>query len=161
MPRRKKLRRCLLAAILLVMAAIFLFSAQTGEQSRQTSDRLTEAALRLLVPGYGALSPAERQPYLDRAGLIIRKLAHFSEFALLGGLLLAYIWLGRSDARLRPALLPAWGVAALYACTDELHQMLVAGRGPSAIDGGIDSSGALAGAGIAMAAIAFRQKNRN
>ena len=160
MPKRKKLRRCLLAAILLVMALIFFFSAMPGDESRQTSDKLTEAVLRLLMPGYRELPPGERQTYLDRAGLIIRKLAHFSEFALLGGLLLAYIWLGRSDARLRPALLPAWGVAAFYACSDELHQMLVADRGPSILDVGIDSLGALAGAGAVMAVIALWRKRK-
>ena len=51
---------------------------------------------------------------------------------------------GPDSPRIR-ALPRAWGLATLYAATDELHQMFVAERGPALLDVCIDSAGALAG----------------
>ena len=66
---------------------------------------------------------------------ILRKLAHLTEYAVLGALLLR--------ATRRPAL----GVvgASLYAVTDEVHQLFVEGRHGAPLDVGIDTVGALAG----------------
>ena len=159
--RNAKLRRsrcALKAAIVAVAAMIFWFSAQTGDESGRASGAVVEFILSIIVPGYRGLSPTNRAQLMERAGLIVRKLAHFTEFALLGGLLAADWALGRTDGRALPALTPAWAVATLYACTDELHQMFVAGRGPSPMDVGIDSLGALAGAAAAMVMLARRKR---
>jgi len=66
---------------------------------------------------------------------ILRKLAHVTEFAVLGALLLR--------ATRRPTL--AVVLAGLYAVSDEIHQLFVEGRHGSAVDVGIDTLGALAG----------------
>ena len=44
----------------------------------------------------------------------------------------------------------SWMGGALYAATDETHQLLVDGRGGSALDVLLDSSGVLAGVLLAM-----------
>src|SRR5688500_1187651 len=67
--------------------------------------------------------------------LVLRKLAHAAEFALLGALLLRAL----GDAR--SAL--AAGVA--YAISDEVHQHFVPGRLGSPLDVAIDSVGVLLG----------------
>ncbi len=67
--------------------------------------------------------------------LILRKLAHVGEFAVLAGLLL------RALERELPAAL----VAVAYAASDELHQHFVPGRAASPVDLAIDSVGVLAG----------------
>ncbi len=67
--------------------------------------------------------------------LMLRKLAHAAEFALLGALLLRAL----GDAR--SAL--AAGVA--YAISDEVHQHFVPGRLGSPLDVAIDSVGVLLG----------------
>jgi VanZ family protein len=66
---------------------------------------------------------------------ILRKLAHVTEYAILGGLL--------QRALRRPGLAVALGV--LYAVTDEVHQTFVEGRAGAPVDVGIDAVGALAG----------------
>ena len=157
---RIALRRCLLAAAFLMMAVIFFFSAQTGEESSQVSGGVTAFILKITVPGYAQMTEAEQLPYLEKAGHIVRKLAHFSEFALLSMLLTGYFYLRRSDGRPLPALPLGWGAATLYACTDELHQMFVADRGPSVVDVCIDSSGALFGAALVVGVIALRCRRR-
>jgi VanZ family protein len=72
-----------------------------------------------------------------------RKLAHVTEYAVLGFLLSRSLG---SQARFRSHIHMAAlciAVAAAYSLTDELHQSFVPGRGPSLIDCGIDVSGAV------------------
>lgn len=66
---------------------------------------------------------------------ILRKLAHLTEYAVLGALLLR--------ATRRPAL--AVVAAGAYAITDEVHQLFVEGRHGAPLDVAIDTVGALAG----------------
>jgi VanZ family protein len=67
--------------------------------------------------------------------LVLRKLAHTAEYAILGALL----WraLGRE--------LVAWGAGVAYAATDELHQHFVRGRHASPVDVAIDAFGVALG----------------
>jgi VanZ family protein len=66
---------------------------------------------------------------------ILRKGAHVTEYAILGGLL--YRALGRETLAL------AAGIA--YAATDELHQYFVRGRHASPVDVAIDAVGVALG----------------
>lgn len=70
---------------------------------------------------------------------LLRKLAHFSEFALLGACL---TWLFGMLGR---GVLPALGCGFLAACADETIQRFVPDRGPSPVDVAIDTAGVLLG----------------
>ena len=63
--------------------------------------------------------------------LVLRKLAHAAEFAVLGALLVRAI--GRAGI--------AFALGTLYAVSDELHQMVVPGRVGSPLDVTIDAVG--------------------
>lgn len=67
--------------------------------------------------------------------LLLRKLAHAAEFAILALLLLR--------ATQRPAV--ALALASAYAATDELHQHFVTGRHAAPTDWAIDTAGAVIG----------------
>jgi VanZ family protein len=71
--------------------------------------------------------------------LVLRKLAHAAEYAVLGVLLLRAI--GRPGA--------AFALATLYAATDEIHQAFVRGRQASLLDLAIDAAGAAVGIALA------------
>jgi VanZ family protein len=71
--------------------------------------------------------------------LVLRKLAHAAEYAVLGVLLLRAIG--------RPG--PAFGLATLYAATDEIHQAFVPGRQASPLDLAIDAAGVPVGVALA------------
>ena len=145
--------RFFLVMTILTAIAIFLFSSQPGEDSAQLSEGVTLTVARVVKPSFERLSPVEKLSFMEQLGLIVRKCAHFSEFALLGLNLLGYIRMKRPETPLRAALLTAWGLATLYAGTDELHQMFVDQRGPAILDVGIDSAGALTG--VLMMALAL------
>ena len=78
--------------------------------------------------------------------LVLRKLAHLTEYGILGALLLR--------ATGRPAV--ALALAALYAASDEVHQHFVEGRHAAPLDVAIDTVGALAGI-LAWRALAGRR----
>ena len=67
--------------------------------------------------------------------LVLRKLAHTAEYAILGALLV------RATGRSWLAL----GLGVLYAASDELHQTFVRGRHGSPIDVAIDAVGLACG----------------
>jgi len=70
--------------------------------------------------------------------LVLRKLAHVTEYAILGALLLR--------ALERP--LPAFAVGVLYAASDEVHQHFVSGRHASPVDVAIDAAGIAIGLAV-------------
>lgn len=109
--------------VIVCMAVIFILSAQTGSQSDQTSDSFI---------GFFSLGFS-----VD----IVRTAAHCLEFAGLAVLLFnAFYW---SYDRFRPLL--TFAVSALYAVSDEVHQLFVEGRSCQLIDILIDSLGAVLG----------------
>lgn len=114
---------------------IFYFSTRTFTAS------FTGVVLaRLLASLHIYLSPA----HFATLHYLIRKSAHFTEYAILSLLLSA----GISGAKefewdLRTAVLSVV-IAGLYSLSDEFHQMFVPGRGPSIRDCGLDTTGAVA-----------------
>jgi VanZ family protein len=71
--------------------------------------------------------------------VILRKLAHTAEYALLGALVY------RATRNVPAAVL----LSSAYAVTDEIHQTFVSGRHGSPVDWLIDTAGVLIGVGIA------------
>jgi VanZ family protein len=110
------------------------------------------------VAGAGCIFAFSAQPDLRFApdellGFLIRKAGHMAVFGILA--LLAWRALVTTTAWRRPWA-PALVLAVLYAITDELHQGFVAGRHPSPVVVGIDSTGAL----IAVMAAGIVQSRR-
>lgn len=144
---RKWVRILLWIAVTAVCVMIFLFSAQSGEESADTSGKVVDFLIALFVKGYHLLDTIRQQEIFETASLIVRKLAHFSEFALLGFLLRLLM----RSYRVKAGAGWAWLATTFYAMTDEMHQMFSEARGPSIVDVGIDSLGAAAGVAVACA----------
>lgn len=129
------------------MAVIFAFSAQTKEESSAVSESFSDR----LVSATGILfhlhiDEERLREIADALENIVRKGAHMTEFAILAALL--YVWLDRWQwARLR-RYGAAVMLAAVYACSDEIHQLFVEGRAGLVSDVFIDSAGALLGLGL-------------
>jgi len=105
----------------------------------------TSAALRLWAPIvlwaaviFAFSSVPDLGTGLGTWDLVLRKLAHAAEFAVLGALLLR-------------ALAAEWAALALgiaYAASDELHQVFVPGRRGSLLDVLIDAVGVALGVAL-------------
>ena len=135
-----------LAAVLAVAGMIFFFSSQNGEESSTLSGSISRFVLSVLVPDYESLTPEEQAPYLEAWGYAIRKIAHFSEYALLAVSLVNFLHTANSRWRLAWVVLLAWVIATVYAGGDEWHQTFVSARVGAYTDVMIDSAGTLTGA---------------
>ena len=129
----KKVYAWLLCAVW--MGVIYLMSAMPGDVSGGQSGLIVDLALWLIRLFFGADAAASVSP--DMIGLLVRKGAHMTEYAIL--FLLYRRALALSGARY-PGL-AALVMSACYAATDEWHQGFVADRNPSPVDVGIDTLG--------------------
>ncbi len=107
-------------------AIIFILS--TEHFSAASTARLIEPLLWWLMPNASPLT-------IFKCHYLIRKSAHFTEYGILFWLLI------RGPMAGRPHL--ALAICALYAFSDEAHQIFVPGRTASLSDVGIDFGGAL------------------
>ncbi len=119
----------------LILCFIWGNSLLPGEISGRFSDWV-KGILALLLPG--------EIPGVTSGGGLLRKLAHFSEFAALGATL---AWrsgmLGKEKIS---ALILGFGTA----CVDETIQAFVPDRGPSIRDVAIDTCGVAAGIAVLL-----------
>lgn len=141
------------------MCVIFSFSAQTKEESSVVSEgfsyRIVSSTGLLFRLHIDEEKLSEITEAIER---FVRKGAHMTEFAILA--LLLYGWLCRWQlSRLRRAALAAI-LAVLYACSDELHQLFVAGRAGKFSDVLIDSAGVALGMGIFLLILRFIERLR-
>ncbi|MGN0515721.1 VanZ family protein [Eubacterium sp.] len=120
---------CIVLWILTVlcMAAIFYFSSQPAVQSSGQSSAVTLFLQRLF----------HTQAFTNH---LIRKTAHFVEFAGLGFLTSASVLLTFGKRYLGVI------IASLYAATDEIHQIFVDGRSCQLTDWMLDTVGIITGA---------------
>ena len=139
----------LLAVLILsTMAVIFFFSAESGEESGSRSADVTDAILKITHPNLDSLPREEQQSIEASVHHLVRKTAHFLEYAFLAFLTTCLLlWLKHfSVFRIRPRqvwVFPA-ALGLLYAISDEIHQIF-SHRGARVTDVLIDFAGTLFG----------------
>ena len=138
----------------LVMLAVFMFSAQSGDSSGETSMNITEN-----VSQHFFLDDISRDT-LEILEQIIRKLAHFIEFASLGFFVFAFT--DTFTIKRKKAIIISLIFSAVYALSDEIHQYFVPERACRLTDVLLDSFGALCGIllFIALCELIKRLKNK-
>ena len=118
------------------MAVIFLLSTQPANDSASLSTGITDWIYQLLINVFPNLN-------IETLHLIIRKLAHFTIYLVLGVLLLNA--LSHNEQKQSANFVLALLVSSLYAISDEIHQVFVSGRAGQISDVLIDIIGSLIG----------------
>ena len=140
--KRLRLSRWLVAALL---CFIWGNSLLPGEISGKISDAVKNL-LAFLLPG--------DVPGVTSGGGLLRKIAHFTEFAALGA---ALSWRrGMLEKRKMMALITGCGAA----CVDETIQLFVPDRGPALKDVAIDTCGVAAGMALLLLGQAIVRKSK-
>ena len=142
--------------IMLVIAfyTIFNFSAQNGEDSGSLSEKVTRFIVEI-VSKIKTMDISRKVYYIQKLHPIIRKLAHFSIYTVVGFSIMGFMC--TFDIRNIFKVIISFVVGVTYAISDEVHQYFIPGRGPSIIDVGIDSLGVLTGIFILVALIVFTE----
>jgi len=137
------------------MITIFVFSGQQGTESGDTSRKFTVAIIQVLTGKSLALD----DPFIEGIQLFIRKLAHFTIYAIGGFFIMNYAY--STEKAMKQKIIYSITFGGAYAVTDELHQFFVPGRSGNIIDVGIDTLGVIAGISIYIMIQAIVEKTIN
>ena len=143
---------------LAVMGLIFCFSMQPAAESDATSGWLSARIADLIRPEWRSYDTEQQRIFYNEIQHVVRKCAHFSEFALLGFCLRLCLesWLRKRKGLTRLA----WAGGTAYAALDELHQVLVDGRSGQWPDVLIDSAGVLFGMLVLLGCLRLIEKRK-
>lgn len=130
---------------IIVMTIIYMFSAKPVTSSNESSMIIANSVLNLYESITNQPMQDELRPEkLEIVNHIIRKTAHFMEYAVLAVTIVFHLWVWKM--KYKWIFLFSSLFSALYAATDEFHQTFVPGRGGQFKDVILDSCGALTGA---------------
>ena len=152
-------RVILIIALIGTFSIIFGFSNQDSKTSGGISQKVTEFIIKF-IPSIQQTEENQREEIIDRIESVIRKIAHFSIYTLVGFLLMSLMstYKMKEIDQIGTSLI----IGVIYASTDEIHQAFIPGRGPQITDVMLDSLGVLTGIFIAILLLEiFRKINNN
>lgn len=130
--------------IIFWMGVIFAFSSDNGEASTEKSDSIIINVYQIF--NKKELTNKEKEELVEKLVFPIRKLAHLSEYLILGILIISLI----SEFTLinRKAFFIGLLLCIIYATSDEIHQLFSVGRSARILDILIDTIGSSIGISI-------------
>lgn len=149
-------RKCLLVLFLILtiaqMGSIYYMSSKNSDESSVISAAVSAIIRSFTVHDFNALKAEEKDELVSTIDPTLREIAHVTEYMLLGILLSLdayFITLlktkeDKAKAFVRLVLLPLLA-GLLYALSDEIHQIFVAGRAFELMDLLLDGAGAFIG----------------
>ena len=138
----KILRAILIILLLGIFYIIFGFSGQEGEKSGSISRQITEAVTKN-IKQIQTLEETQKEITLKKIEHIIRKLAHFSLYTVVGILMMSLMSTYNIEQIKRYGV--SLGVGMIYAISDEIHQSFIPDRTPAVGDVFIDTCGVIFG----------------
>ena len=160
-----KRKIALFIAIVLWSGAIFMFSAQSAEGSKELSKSIAEKIISFakMIFGDDFISESENEnestvSLLELATRYLRKIAHFFLFFVLG--ILCFIFISECGVAGWKRFGFALIYCILYAASDEIHQLFVPGRAGMIRDVIIDTCGSLTGMGLCAYIKSIRKKRK-
>ena len=148
--KKNILRIIFLILIIFNSLIIFGFSSQNGEESGSLSKMVITKIADILN-----IKEENRTYFLSLGEKVIRKLAHFSIYTLLGIWSFSFIYTFKMKMQYQVTITTIWGF--LYASTDEFHQMFSAGRTASINDVIIDTLGVIFGLLIVLLILKIKE----
>ena len=138
----KVIRFILVLVLLVTFGMIFNFSNQDSKKSGSTSQKVTEAITKD-IKAIQELNKNEKARVIDKIEDVIRKIAHFSLYALVGFLLMSLLITYNINEKNK--IISTVTIGAIYAISDEFHQSFIPGRSGQASDVFLDTLGTTIG----------------
>ena len=136
------LRAILILMLLGTFYIIFGFSSQDAEESSSVSRQVTETVTKD-IKKIQKLEPTEKEKVLSKIEHVIRKIAHFSLYTLVGILIMSLM--STYNIKQKTRYKSSLGTGIIYAISDEIHQSFTPGRSPMVGDVFIDTCGVIFG----------------
>ena len=142
------------------MVLIFSMSSADSGKSSGMSRSVDRTVARVIHSDFDKWESDRQDAFIMKIDHPVRKIAHFSEYTVLGILLITTcrLW-GLGPGR---SFLLSFPLGVAYAATDEIHQSFVSGRAGRFTDVLIDGGGVLFGCAaailVALTAASVRRK---
>lgn len=136
------IRIILIILLIGTFSIIFGFSSQDAKKSSGISRKVTEF-LTSKIQVIQEMPSIEKEEVLSKIEKVVRKIAHFSIYTVVGILLMTLFetYKIKEIDRFSASLI----LGVIYASSDEIHQCFTPGRGPLITDVIIDTMGVLLG----------------
>lgn len=134
----KILRIVLILMLIGTFYTIFGFSSQNAEVSGGMSKKITQAVVKKF-PNINKKEQTEKEKIEKRTESVIRKIAHFSIYTLVGLFLMALM--STYDFKEINRIAISLIIGLIYASSDEIHQSFVPGRSAQITDVLLDFMG--------------------
>ena len=134
------------ALLVLMCVVIFIFSGFKAVESTDQSNFIIDTVVKVFFYDFNDYPQPQQDALISMLNVVVRKGAHFSEYALLAVLAFGAFY---GISRYFPRWLAAVLFSFVYACSDEFHQIFVPGRAGMIRDVLLDTSGACTGALLA------------
>ncbi len=153
----KTIRIILVSLTVLLCSVIFMLSADNADESDKKSDYFSQAFVSSVSDSFDSDDEMIKL-IVEKSVYIVRKSAHFIEYALLGVLLASvctsyYAGIGKT-------CLISQLCGGLYAVSDELHQYFVPGRSCQLSDVVLDWVGVFTGICIVVLTVSIYKRKR-
>ena len=150
------IRYLLMICIVIVCCTIFRFSSDQSTESSRTSVGVTKFIVSIIWQDNPEVNT---DTLINTIHPIIRKVAHFSIYLLLGTLVMccAQTFKGCKEYKFDASVM----LCFFYACTDEFHQLFVPGRSGEFTDVCLDTVGATFGILLVMIIVWIVEKIKN
>lgn len=135
--------------VIIWMSVMFGFSNQQGTGSSSTSKKVSQIIVNIIDINK-QYSDTQKEEIIEVIEPIIRKLAHYTFYAI-GGILIANCIYQFCNKEKRVIIISAI-IGIAYATSDEIHQLMVPGRSGNIKDVIIDSIGILTGIALFLLA---------
>ena len=111
--------------LIALFSIIFGFSNQDGEESSSISREITDNVTKNIKSIQG-LKKSEKENILGKIEIVIRKLAHFSLYTLVG--ILTMSLMSTYNIKQKNRIKISLGIGIIYAISDEIHQTFIPER---------------------------------
>ncbi len=129
-------------AIIFVSVQIFNASSQVATESAEMSGKITKKVVDVIAK-VKKVEPEKKEDLFNSVHLVIRKTAHFAEYALLT--LLVFLLTKCYKLKNFWCFLISLGYCIIFAASDEIHQLFVSGRSGEIRDVILDFCGGITG----------------
>ena len=136
------LRIIFIILLIIMFFIIFNFSQQDGEKSSSVSRKVTIAVTEN-VKKIQELEKNRKEIVLQKIEKVIRKLAHFSLYTIIG--ILSMSLMSTYDTEQKKKIGVSIMIGLIYAIFDEIHQSFISGRTAMITDVMIDTMGVVFG----------------
>lgn len=140
------------------MSIIFIFSNQKSDESTKESSRVIDLIITITEKiSNKKIDDTKRNEIYEYLSYPVRKIAHVTVYLILGILTSSLVLLYKID--IKEIIIISILICALYASSDEIHQIFVSGRSGKVIDVLLDTCGSTLG--ILLTYLVFSKNRKN